>query len=621
MKIRKLLSVIGIPIVFGFLTYLYLFDAPVFIDQDNDDVPRTHDNCEGIENKDQIDSDIDGIGDLCDDDDDNDGCLDECAQIKRFFSQDYFDRAIECTTENFGDNNLWDEYKSLVNVGASRTTRRLKNDVNFSNEDSELLDTLTSHDKDTRNMMCLCDSQKHACSPENDDEQIADSATHTQESDGNENSAPRLLSFVYEPSFMYIMIVIIVCFGWLLLALLYARNIRGTIRSIIMFIVLTLVSFFAFLPHIFERFMHYIPALSMLDQPFFIQSWPNAYRFLVKIPAVLLGVAMLHHHWQPKKQRRARTQYKKAGENKNLNISEVTTNILTENIHGVLRVSAYSLGGVLVLAAVADTSPQEVLAGAGAITAAAGFLLRDYLMGLIANIHLRSAINKRTVESHRKAWAEGTPPAIAHPDARERRNRHPIFIGDWVEFPSYAVDGEVEAIGLRVIHIRGWDKTLHSVPLLAVNNHNWRLWDNAIHDEGRRRFVRSINVSAPSVRAIDETWLQNISEKLEGDISPNTLRAAYSSQIEPSSITTNLDAFMRYIKHYLTSHTLIDKECTLQVMMRPHDPRDGGRITVGLMAFSKITKWTPFEELQNHIVNYCYSVMGHFDLKPFSIDV
>jgi hypothetical protein len=46
-------------------------------DRDDDCVTDTRDNCPGVPNADQIDSDTDGQGDRCDTDDDNDGLVDE----------------------------------------------------------------------------------------------------------------------------------------------------------------------------------------------------------------------------------------------------------------------------------------------------------------------------------------------------------------------------------------------------------------------------------------------------------------------------------------------------------------------------------------------------------------
>ena len=51
-------------------------DTPVQIDTDGDGFFDTDDNCPDYPNPDQIDTDLDDIGDVCDSDDDNDGVLD-----------------------------------------------------------------------------------------------------------------------------------------------------------------------------------------------------------------------------------------------------------------------------------------------------------------------------------------------------------------------------------------------------------------------------------------------------------------------------------------------------------------------------------------------------------------
>ncbi|MFH1253520.1 MAG: PKD domain-containing protein [Candidatus Uhrbacteria bacterium] len=47
------------------------------LDDDRDGIENNDDNCPSVKNADQADADVDGLGDVCDDDDDNDGITDE----------------------------------------------------------------------------------------------------------------------------------------------------------------------------------------------------------------------------------------------------------------------------------------------------------------------------------------------------------------------------------------------------------------------------------------------------------------------------------------------------------------------------------------------------------------
>jgi hypothetical protein len=51
--------------------------ANQIVDSDEDGIPDSEDNCPDVANPDQLDTDTDSLGDVCDEDDDNDGLLDE----------------------------------------------------------------------------------------------------------------------------------------------------------------------------------------------------------------------------------------------------------------------------------------------------------------------------------------------------------------------------------------------------------------------------------------------------------------------------------------------------------------------------------------------------------------
>jgi hypothetical protein len=82
-------------------------------DQEGDGVPNDEDNCPETTNPDQIDSDDDGLGDLCDDDDDGDGVQDISDNCRGVYNPDQenldLDRMGDACDDD-DDNDTWDDH-------------------------------------------------------------------------------------------------------------------------------------------------------------------------------------------------------------------------------------------------------------------------------------------------------------------------------------------------------------------------------------------------------------------------------------------------------------------------------------------------------------------------------
>lgn len=85
----------------------------VYQDTDGDGVCDAEDNCPGLANEDQLDTDMDGFGDVCDGDDDNDGIIDEEDNCPFTPNEDQLDTDMDgigdaCDTVNTQEENSLD---------------------------------------------------------------------------------------------------------------------------------------------------------------------------------------------------------------------------------------------------------------------------------------------------------------------------------------------------------------------------------------------------------------------------------------------------------------------------------------------------------------------------------
>jgi miniconductance mechanosensitive channel len=231
-----------------------------------------------------------------------------------------------------------------------------------------------------------------------------------------------------------------------------------------------------------------------------------------------------------------------------------------------------------------------LLSGLGAMTAVLLLVFKDTILSLVASVQLTSLDMVR--------------------------------VGDWIEMPQCNADGDVIDVSLHTVKIQNWDKTFTTIPthrLIVDSFKNWRGMD----ESGGRRIKRELRIDINSVRFLTVEEVERfkgfallkdyIDRKLEDLAAYN---AAVGEETENVNLRrlTNLGTFRAYILSYLKHHPKIHREMTL--MVRQLQPGPTG-LPLEIYAFTNITAWSTYEDIQADIFDHLLAIAGEFGLSMY----
>ena len=263
-------------------------------------------------------------------------------------------------------------------------------------------------------------------------------------------------------------------------------------------------------------------------------------------------------------------------------------------ITGFIQVSKLTFAIIAILLTVSlliDKSPLLLLSGLTAIAAILLLIFKDTILGFVAGIQI--AANRM------------------------------FNTGDWIEMQAYNVDGEIKEIGLNVVKIQNWDKTIATLPTYTLTNEVIKNWQGMLRSGGRR-IKRSIHIDVNSVGFCDQDMLDNLvnvrfikpylAEKLtelqqfhnDQDIDQNDLLNARR--------LTNIGTFRAYMTAYLQQHPQIAQHMTL--MVRQKEPSEVG-IPLEVYCFSRNKVWVEYEGIQADIFDHFFAIMPLFGLRLY----
>ncbi|MDX4047595.1 mechanosensitive ion channel [Aliarcobacter skirrowii] len=246
---------------------------------------------------------------------------------------------------------------------------------------------------------------------------------------------------------------------------------------------------------------------------------------------------------------------------------------------------------IYIVAILADKSPVAILSGLGAMSAVLMLVFKDTILGFSAGLQLST--NKM------------------------------VQLGDWIEMPKYGADGDVIDIGLNVVKVRNFDKTITTIPTYALVSDSFKNW-RGMRESGGRRIKRAIKIDLHSIKFLNEDDIKRLEKAnllapyLKEKV--NEIKSYNESNKFDLSVSingrrlTNIGTLRAYILTYLKNHPNINKDMT--IMVRQLSPNEYG-IPLEIYCFTSTTVWGDYENIQSDIFDHIYSVLGEFDIKPY----
>lgn len=257
-----------------------------------------------------------------------------------------------------------------------------------------------------------------------------------------------------------------------------------------------------------------------------------------------------------------------------------------------LKLTVNLVGIVFIIAALLDKSPIVFFSGIGAATAILLLVFKDAILGFVAGIQL--SLNNM------------------------------VTVGDWIEMPEFAADGDVIDVSLTTVKVQNWDKTITSIPAYALISHPFKNW-RGMSDSGGRRIKRSLNIDLNTIQFVDQPMLERFQKiQLIQDYLKDKLRAIqeHNQQVAPidskGSINgrrlTNIGTFRAYCRAYLRQHPCVRQDMTL--LVRQLAPSQEG-LPIEFYLFSNDTEWANYEDIQSDLFDHLISIVPEFGLAVF----
>ncbi len=258
----------------------------------------------------------------------------------------------------------------------------------------------------------------------------------------------------------------------------------------------------------------------------------------------------------------------------------------------VIKLAVYIVTAIIIISLILDRSPIYLLSGLGALTAVLILVFQDTIKGLVASIQISA--NKMVVA------------------------------GDWIELPKYGADGDVIEIGLNIVKVENFDKTITTVPTYALISDSFKNWRNMYHT-GARRIKRTLIIDLASIDfySLEKVDFLTNTNLLKSYLTDKKLQLDIENKVQNSDDNlnkidtrqlTNIGTFRAYIDMYLHQNQNIRNDLTCMVRQLP---ATASGLPLELYCFANTTDWVKYEAIQADIFDHLFAIAPQFDLRVF----
>ncbi|WP_456324537.1 mechanosensitive ion channel family protein [Desulfonauticus submarinus] len=272
------------------------------------------------------------------------------------------------------------------------------------------------------------------------------------------------------------------------------------------------------------------------------------------------------------------------------NTFEISKNRPIKGYIQLIKIFIYIIGSIFIISYLLDKSPWGILSGIGALTAVVLIVFRDTILSFVASLQINSYGLLR--------------------------------VGDWIEMPSFGVDGDVIDISLHVVKVQNFDKTIITVPTHKFLDNSFKNW-RGMYEVGARRIKRSILIDQSSVRFLSPEEVNRLKKikLIEGYLRKKEEELAKANAENKDRIVlngrylTNLGTYRAYVVNYLQRHPRVVKNLTF--LVRHLQPEASKGLPLEIYCFVDETRWAEYERLQADIFDHLLAALPFFGLRAY----